>query len=482
MRSSLPLGLGLLLVALSAAPASASHYEIEGTVLYLHDGEPFVQQSYADAQLIQAAGGITVPASGVPITMRALSAASIAGLQASAFAEIREAHPTQVLGADITRNGRSFARAIYTDVVIEGPPGPVTTSLRMHLGGQVLLASGQTATGLNASSAGVAVSFLVNDVLVSDVPASFTSGSLLFTAEDGGPIETPVELGVLSSWAAPEGIVTSPEFSVGAGTPFTLEIVLAVSAQATADALENAFVAHANADFGHTLRFVTDRPVFDLPAGYTVSSPDAGIADNQAACVGACPSPASACDAGKLGCIAANQACLLKAHAAAEKAGEPVDVGALMGCSNALLSCITRLEGKQSDAKPASLCTVTGDLGDLEGATYAFSIDAVTAIDPSYPTVGAPSTCDAGKKSCVARRTSCLLKVLGAAVRKGELAAAAKLQKCGAAFEGCLGKLETKQKPQKPSSLCAVTGDLEALEGLVDAFVADSVGRVQDLD
>jgi hypothetical protein len=67
-------------------------------------------------------------------------------------------------------------------------------------------------------------------------------------------------------------------------------------------------------------------------------------------------------------------------------------------------------------------------------------------------------------------------------VRKGELAAAAKLQKCGDAFEGCLGKLEAKQKPEKPSSLCAVTGDLEALEGLVDAFVADAVGRVLDLD
>ena len=190
--------------------------------------------------------------------------------------------------------------------------------------------------------------------------------------------------------------------------------------------------------------------------------------------------PGSACDAAKLGCIAANQACLLKAHAAAEKAGEPVDVGALMGCSNAIVSCFAKFESKQSEAKPSSLCTVQDDLGDLEGATYAFSIDAVTAIDPSYPSVGAPNACDAAKKACVARRTSCLLGAAGSAIRSGELADDAKLAKCSAGFAGCLGKLEAKQSLEKPSSLCAVAGDLEALESLVDDFVIDAVGRVQN--
>ncbi len=35
------------------------------------------------------------------------------------------------------------------------------------------------------------------------------------------------------------------------------------------------------ADFGHTLRFPTDRPVFDLPAGFTANSAAFGIVDNQ---------------------------------------------------------------------------------------------------------------------------------------------------------------------------------------------------------
>ena len=38
--------------------------------------------------------------------------------------------------------------------------------------------------------------------------------------------------------------------------------------------------ASANTDFIHTLKFPTDRPVFDLPPGYTINSAQARIVNN----------------------------------------------------------------------------------------------------------------------------------------------------------------------------------------------------------
>lgn len=58
----------------------------------------------------------------------------------------------------------------------------------------------------------------------------------------------------------------------------------------------------------------------------------------------AAPASGSTCDAAKLGCLAANQACLLEAHAVAEKAGEPVDIVALSSCGNSLDTSVARLE------------------------------------------------------------------------------------------------------------------------------------------
>jgi hypothetical protein len=335
----------------------------------------------------------------------------------------------------------------------------------------------------------MAVAFRVDGALVSDVPQSLVSGTRSYSSTAGGP-PVPVILGVLTGWSPPGGVITSPSFTVTAGVPFTLQIELYVSAQANADALENAFIAFGNADFGKTLRFPSAGPVFELLSGYTASSADAGIVDNAVPCVSDCPAPASACDASKLQCIARKQACLLKVHAGAEKAGETPEASALGRCSASFEACIAKLEAKQSPAKPASLCTVTGDVGALEEAVDTFVDGAASTIDPAYPTAGAPSTCDAGKQSCVARRTSCLLGVVGRAVKAGALADPARLAKCSDAFDGgakgaaagCLGKLEAKQSPAKPASLCTVTGDLETLEEQVDAFVSDTVGAVQNLD
>ncbi|MEO6026406.1 MAG: hypothetical protein ABIR79_06025, partial [Candidatus Binatia bacterium] len=62
------------------------------------------------------------------------------------------------------------------------------------------------------------------------------------------------------------------------------------------------------------------------------------------------------------------------------------------------------------------------------------------------------------------------------------------LQKCKDKFDGgtkglaagCIGKLEGKQDPTKPKTICSVTGDLGALEDKVDAFVTAVVSEIQN--
>ena len=262
------------------------------------------------------------------------------------------------------------------------------------------------------------------------------------------------------------------------------------SAFVNADATEDAFIALGNADFGSTLRFPTGVPVFNLPAGYSASSPDAGIVDNQVPCTENCTKFQSTCDAGKLGCVAKRQACLLKVHATAERKGVALDAEALQKCVDAFGTCIGKLESKQNAAKPKTLCSATGDLVGLTLAGDAFVTAVVSTIDPSFPSVGPASVCDAGKKVCVAQRTACQLKAAATATKKGVLIDAAVVQKCtdkldGGAkgfAKGCLGKLQAKQDVDKPKTLCAVTDDGKVLETVVDAFVEATLEAVLNLD
>jgi len=200
--------------------------------------------------------------------------------------------------------------------------------------------------------------------------------------------------------------------------------------------------------------------------------------------------PPSRCDVGKLGCVVKRQACLLAVHATAEKKGEALDAEALRKCIDTFGGCIAKLESKQDPGKLKTRCSVTGDLAALASVGDDFVTDVVTAIDPAFPTVGPPSVCDGGKKTCASQRTACLLKVHAAAVKKGVPADVAAAMKCTDKFgggakgfaKGCIGKLQAKQAVAKPKTLCAVTDDGTALAARVDAFVEATLGAVLNLD
>jgi hypothetical protein len=208
------------------------------------------------------------------------------------------------------------------------------------------------------------------------------------------------------------------------------------------------------------------------------------------------PIAKSNCDAGKAKCVSTKQACLLKLHSSSEKQGEPPDPAQLQKCRDKFdggtkgfaAGCIGKLESKQDPKKPKTICSVTGDLGALEDKVDAFVTDVVSAINPGVPVVGSSSTCDAGKTTCVRNKASCLIKAHQAAEKQGQPPDPAQLQKCRDKFDGgtkgfaagCIGKLESKQDPKKPKTICSVTGDLVTLEGKVDAFVTDVVREIQN--
>jgi uncharacterized repeat protein (TIGR01451 family) len=136
--------------------------------------------------------------------------------------------------------------------------------------------------------------------------------------------------------------------------------------------------------------------------------------------------------------------------------------------------------------------TVTGTefaAGGLFTNTATMDSDQnVTATDTLSICIGAcaPNKCDAGKMKCVSKKQACLLKAYATAVAKGEPIDAAALQRCRDAFDGgaagpakgCIGKLEAKQDPSKPETVCTVTGDVATLEQIIDDFLLDSTSQI----
>jgi hypothetical protein len=186
------------------------------------------------------------------------------------------------------------------------------------------------------------------------------------------------------------------------------------------------------------------------------------------------------CSAAQMKCATTKATALLGCHNKAEGKGDPVDA-----------ECITKAEDKfttlpekgcmeKAESKPP--CFLTGGAEALEAKIDAFVNDIVTDLDPGYPTP-VENKCSAGKKKCVANKVKALLGCSSKDVTKPDPAKFSEcVDKATAKFDesdkGCFAKLEAKQDPEKPSSVCITTGDTADIEAKVDAFVADVVSDV----
>jgi PEP-CTERM motif-containing protein len=181
---------------------------------------------------------------------------------------------------------QSGAHASFTDFVITGMTGSVLTSFNLHINGSLSVGSFFTPSLSSSASSQVQVALFGPG----SGPGSNVGGGFLALRSDHGTPATGFGGGAFASLATAPSIASdgnvafsinfsSAKFLAPVGVPFSVGLDLETSTSVFNDAIES-FITSANADFASSLTFATDGPVFNLPAGFTVNSADAGIIDN----------------------------------------------------------------------------------------------------------------------------------------------------------------------------------------------------------
>jgi hypothetical protein len=297
MTASARVGWAILISALGmlalARTASATAFEAHGAVGFPNGigGTSTILDSYS-----AVLGGVArfdntaVVDTDQSIHLMADSFASGPGQHAHSFAgwthEIGT--PTDPVGFR-TFLAQSGAHATFTDFVITPPSGvtgPVLTSFNLHIDGSLSVGSFFTPSLASVAESQVQLLLLGPTSLTS---RNIGGGSLDLRSEHGTPA-TGFGTGLLAGLATAPSIASfgnvafsivfsSSTFLAPVGVPFIVELDLETGAFVTNDVIES-FITSANTDFGGTLTFATDRPVFNLPPGFTANSVDAGIIDN----------------------------------------------------------------------------------------------------------------------------------------------------------------------------------------------------------
>jgi hypothetical protein len=256
----------LLLFALAVPQALAQTYLYSGGINEIVNGATVYSESYQGTlpgQLGKSASYFP-PDYPYTATMRAQSGAGPGFVVASTFAQFIK---TTVNDGGFTRQvgGIGFAKTIWSDVFVNGTPGMVPARVRFHMTGSLT-----AGTSINPrATATVQVLFRIHG-------QDAGGGSRSITVIGGTP--SIFSNGLLSTFDGDE-VIESAEVMVPANTAVELEIQLTAS---TNTSLFWAFSGDSSAlaDFSHTVTLATDRPVFNVPAGYTVNSVQARIVNN----------------------------------------------------------------------------------------------------------------------------------------------------------------------------------------------------------
>jgi len=128
-------------------------------------------------------------------------------------------------------------------------------------------------------------------------------------------------------------------------------------------------------------------------------------------------------------------------------------------------------------------------------ATLAFAVVFTLVAVSAHAQVGFPgmakNKCLAGKTKCVTKKMQGLLKCrekcqtnpnnCGQKQVDCEDRVRFKFERPDDPTKGCFAKLEAKENPDKPDTICITTGDTAALEAQVDAAVADLLLALESL-
>jgi hypothetical protein len=192
-----------------------------------------------------------------------------------------------------------------------------------------------------------------------------------------------------------------------------------------------------NADFGSTLHFPTGVPVFHLPAGYSVSSEDAGIVDNQVPCTSNCTRFQSKCDAGKFAMRReAAGVSLARCTRRPRKRAKRPSPRPCRECLDTFGACLGKLEAKQKPREAEDALH-----GDRRSRRPHVGGRRLRDRRP-WTTIDRRTVDRSGERlrrrqeNCVLQKTACSLKLLAAATKKGVLVDPAADQKCADKFDG----------------------------------------------
>ncbi len=269
-----------LLIALAAAAAAvtatgahAAHYDISGGITFYGASYTTVLDSYAVAGAIQNSRQVTYDEV-IPRRSwhgRAGSGADDYGLHASVYVG-SNGIANEFDGGGQRFRATAFVLVSFTDFVISGPAAAtsVVTPINFHLSGEQILGSYTSFSGFSSG---------VESTVSLSVQAGNNAASGVNNFQYSNGVSTPpTTTGLLLNWG-PDHTVATPLWTLPVNTPFTLTLQLNVAAEVSV-ILGDGYITSALSDFGNTLSFATDRPVFGLPAGYSANSAEAGVIDN----------------------------------------------------------------------------------------------------------------------------------------------------------------------------------------------------------
>lgn len=193
-------------------------------------------------------------------------------------------------------HAESSVVATWNDIVVSGPAGasmvPISANLLIH--GSYLMGSSNVVDPHNVGwSMASAASF---GFTINGTPT--TSGNWTqFSSRGGAPYNT-LGNGVFTNFNGTYQGATDIVM-VPANTPFSISMFLLVYSEINLPAGASISI-FSSTDFGHTASLATDGPAFNVPAGYTVNSAEAGVEDNGYVLVPAPGSAAVALSAGVL--------------------------------------------------------------------------------------------------------------------------------------------------------------------------------------
>ena len=270
----LPVLWALAAVAVTAGSAAhAANHDISGAITFYGPSYTTVLNSYEVSGPVENSRQVLYD-DVVPRRSwhgRAGSGVDIYGIHASVFVGSNNI-ANEFDGGGQSFRATAFALVSFTDFVISGPVGAtsVLTPINFDLSGEQILGSYTSFSGYSST---------VESTVALQVQAgnNGASGTNNFHYNNGVS-SPPVTTGLLMNWG-PGNTVTTPLWTLPVNVPFTLTLQLFVAADVSV-ILSDGYITSALSDFGNTLSFVTDRPVFSLPVGYSANSVEAGVLDN----------------------------------------------------------------------------------------------------------------------------------------------------------------------------------------------------------